>query len=126
MPESILISIKKLLGIEAGYNQFDTDIIMHINSGFSQLYQIGINPTGDVFEISAPGEGVTEETWEDYVGGNKQINMVKSYLYQFVRLQFDPPATSFGITAMQEQVATYEWRLREMQSLFVYEDSTSP
>lgn len=115
MPESILTSIKKLLGIEAEYNQFDTDIVMHLNSGFSQLYQIGINPTGDVFEINDDSE-----TWDNYVSGYKQINMVKSYLYQFVRLQFDPPATSFGITAMQERIQQYEWRLREMQDQFIY------
>lgn len=114
MAQSILDSIKKLLGIEAEYTQFDTDIIMHINSTFAKLDQIGITPTGTVYQINGK-----EETWEEFIGSEIAINMVRSYMYTAVRLLFDPPATSFGIQAMKEQCSDYEWRLRELQNLFV-------
>ena len=45
MEESILTSIKKLLGITEDYEQFDTDIIIHINSVFMILTQIGVGPS---------------------------------------------------------------------------------
>ncbi len=114
MPQSILDSIKKLLGIEAEYTHFDTDIIMHINSTFAKLDQIGITPTGSVYQITDK-----EDKWEDFIADFAAINMVRSYMYTAVRLLFDPPATSFGIEAMKSQCSEYEWRLRELQSLFI-------
>ena len=102
---SILDSIKKLLGLESSYTAFDTDIIMHINSVFSLLHQIGASPL----------EGVTIEdntaVWEMYLGDRKNLNFVKTYMYLKVRLWFDPPATSFALTNMQDQVKELEWRL---------------
>ena len=40
--ESILTSVKKLLGIDESYTHFDADLIMHINSVFSILGQMGV------------------------------------------------------------------------------------
>jgi hypothetical protein len=102
---SILDSIKKLLGLESDYTAFDQDIILHINSVFSILYQIGASPL----------EGVTisdnTALWEMYLGDRANLNFVKTYMYLKVRLWFDPPTTSFALTSMQDQVKELEWRL---------------
>lgn len=103
--ESILTSIKKLLGIEEDYTHFDTDIIMYINSEFMSLSQIGIGPeTG--FTIS---DKTTE--WSDYLGEGTNFEAVKSYIYLNVRMIFDPPSSSFVIAAMERKIKEIEWRL---------------
>lgn len=105
MNESILTSIKKLLGITEDYSQFDADIIMHINSVFSTLMQIGIGPKSG-FAIT--GE---QETWNDFIGDNKKQQSVISYVYLKVRLLFDPPSNSVLVSAINEQIKEFEWRL---------------
>ncbi len=103
--ESILNSIKNLLGITAEYDVFDTDIVMHINSVFNTLSQLGLHPTGG-FQI----EDETD-TWADYIEDQKLFNSVKTYVYLKVRLLFDPPTTSFAIESFSKQIAEYEWRI---------------
>lgn len=102
---SILDSIKKLLGLESGYTAFDQDVIMHINSVFSLLHQIGASPL--------EGVTITDNTglWEMYLGDRANVPFVKTYMYLKIRLWFDPPATSFALSNMQEQVKELEWRL---------------
>lgn len=102
--ESILTSIKKLLGIEAEYTHFDADIIMHINSVLSILGQIGIGPEAG-FSITND-----EATWDQFVTGEK-FSMVKSYVYLKVRLLFDPPLSSAAIESINRQISELEWRL---------------
>ena len=107
MPESILDSTKKVLGIESDYTAFDIDIIMHINSVFSTLQQLGIGANHEEsFAITGK-----DEMWEDFIGTEKNVNAVKSYMYLRVRLLFDPPATSFAQDSMQKQAQELEWRL---------------
>lgn len=105
MNSSILTSIKKLLGITEDYSQFDADIIMHINSVFSTLMQIGIGPKSG---FSITGE---QETWNDFIGDNKKQQSVISYVYLKVRLLFDPPSSSVLVSAINEQIKEFEWRL---------------
>ncbi len=105
MSESILISTKKILGLEADYTPFDLDVITHINSVFSTLEQLGIGPE-DGFMIEGD-----EPTWADFLGDDKRLNAVKTYVYLRVRLLFDPPGSSYLITALQEQARELEWRL---------------
>lgn len=105
MGQSILDSTKKALGLDAEYTAFDVDIIMHINSVFSDLSQLGLGPA-EGFQI----EDKTAE-WETYENGDPRYNGVKSYMYLRVRLMFDPPATSFAIAAFEKQVERAEWRL---------------
>lgn len=102
--ESILISIKKLLGISEDYTQFDADIIMHINSALMILNQIGVGP-----ETPA---SITDQmnTWQDTLGDITNIEAVKSYIYLRVRLLFDPPAGS-ALEALNRQIDEFEWRL---------------
>lgn len=101
--ESILTSIKKLLGITEDYTDFDTDIIIHINSVIMILRQLGIGPvTG--FHITD-----ASQTWNDYLSNIELLESVKSYIYLKVRLLFDPPVGSV-LDSMNNQVKELEWR----------------
>lgn len=103
--ESILTSIKKLLGIEEEYTQFDNDIIMHINTVFLNLTQLGVGP--------AEGFLIEDDTatWYDFIGDSNQLQAVKSYMYLKVKLLFDPPLSSSVIESMNRMIAELEWRL---------------
>lgn len=105
MTDSILNSTKKLLGIEEDYDAFDIDILMHINSTFSTINQLGVGPE-EAFAITG-----ASETWSDFLVGTTGINSIKTYMALSVRLLFDPPATSFAIAAMEKQVSEFGWRL---------------
>jgi len=109
MQESILTSIKKLLGITADYQHFDTDIIMHINSVFMILMQLGLGPE-DGFSISDDSA-----TWSDFLVSATWLEAVKSYVYLRVRLLFDPPQNGTLMNAMEKQIDMFEWRCREEQ-----------
>lgn len=103
--ESILTSIKKLLGIEEEYTQFDADIIMHINTVFLNLTQLGVGPS--------EGFLIEDDTaiWEDFIGDSSQLQAVKTYVYLKVKLLFDPPLSSSVIESMNRMIAELEWRL---------------
>lgn len=104
--ESILTSIKKLLGIDENYTHFDADIIMHINSVFSILTQMGVGPANG-FSISGKGD-----TWSAFITDKPNIfSLVKSYVYMKVRLLFDPPLSSAAIESINRQISEFEWRL---------------
>lgn len=106
MNDSILTDIKKLLGIAEDYNEFDTDIKIHINSAFSILNQLGLG-TDDTFSISD-----STATWSDFLGNNhKFLEMVKTYIYLKVKVVFDPPVSSYVLTAYNEQIKELEWRI---------------
>lgn len=105
MADSILDSVKKTLGVDSDYDVFDADILTHINSTFLTLSQIGVGPVmGYMIEDSDP-------TWDDFLGKDSRLIAVKSYMYLKVRLLFDPPPTSFHITAIEKQISELEWRL---------------
>ena len=104
--DSILTSIKKLLGITAEYKQFDPDLIIYINSVFLILKQLGIGPEQG-FSIS--GE---YDTWDQFLPeGSENFEAVKSYMYIKVKLLFDPPTSSAVMEAMNRIASEYEWRL---------------
>lgn len=106
MPDSILVSIKKMLGIVDDYTVFDADILMHINSVFFMLQQLGVGPAGG-FRISD-----ASATWSDYMPEDSpNIESVKSYIYLRVRLLFDPPLNSAVIESVNRQITELEWRL---------------
>lgn len=104
--ESILNSIKKLLGIAEDYDHFDSDIIMHINSVFTTLTQLGVGPE-DGFSINDEAE-----KWEDFLPEERMIHSVKSYMFMKVKLMFDPPLSSAVIECTKEQIKEMEWRLQ--------------
>ncbi len=103
--ESILTSIKKLLGIAEEYEHFDADIIMHINSVFSVLTQLGVGPEN--------GFSITDKdaTWDDFIKGDSRLEMVKSYMHQKVKLLFDPPLSSAVIESTNRILSELEWRI---------------
>lgn len=103
--DSILTSIKKLLGITEDYEHFDTDIIIHINTVFSVLTQLGVGPENG-FSIQDKNA-----VWNDYVQDSTKLEMVKTYVYLKVRLLFDPPISSSVASAMEKAAAELEWRL---------------
>lgn len=105
MNESILQSIKKLLGLDEFYNVFDQDILIHINSVFMILRQLGVGPEQG-FRITGPSE-----TWSDFTSDDIFVESVKTYMYLKIRLIFDPPQNSSLTQAMQSQIAELEWRL---------------
>ena len=104
--ESILTSIKKLLGIAEEYEHFDNDIIMHINSVFMILTQLGVGPS--------KGFMITDSSasWDDFLPeGGEKLQAVKTYMYMKVRLMFDPPTSSAVMESMNRTVSELEWRL---------------
>ena len=104
--DSILTSIKKLLGIEEEYKHFDADLIMHINSVFSILTQMGVGPAGG-FSITGDGE-----TWSDFIADRpNDFSLVKSYVHLKVKLLSDPPLGSAVIESINRQISEFEWRL---------------
>ena len=105
MEASILKSVKKVLMVPDDYTAFDGDILMHINSVFSTLNQLGVGPP-EGFMI----EGDTEE-WDTFLLDDMRLNNVKTYMYLRVRLLFDPPATGFLRDSMEKQIEQLEWRI---------------
>lgn len=102
--DSILTSIKKLLGIIEDCTDFDTDIVMHINSVFPALNQLGVGPKGFSIEDD-------DTTWDEYLKDDAQINMAKMYIYHKVRLAFDPPSNSAVLASMERMIQELEFRL---------------
>jgi hypothetical protein len=103
--ESILTSIKKLLGITEEYKHFDTDIIMHINTVFMVLNQLGVGPE-KCFRITGD-----TEIWDDFLLDNLDLESVKTYVYLKVKTVFDPPISSAVSESMNRTISELEWRL---------------
>ena len=102
---SILTSIKQLLGIDVAVTSFDTDIMIHINSAIMVLSQLGIGPEA-AYEIDS-----AEATWSDFLGDDKSLNAVRTFIYLKVRLIFDPPNSSFVIESINREITELSWRL---------------
>lgn len=106
MSESILTSVKKLLGIQEECEEFDQDILVNINAAIFTLRQIGVGPV----------EGFTiidkTQTFQDYLGGgNLEIPQVRMYLYLKTKLGFDPPSSSFVLESIKQMISEAEYRL---------------
>ena len=105
MNESILTSVKKALGIVDEYTHFDPDIVMHINTTFGTLTQLGVGPSEGFFISDKTA------TWSDFIGDAKNLEMVKSYVVLKVRLFFDPPTSSAVMESMNRMISELEWRI---------------
>lgn len=103
--ESILNSVKKLLGYPVDLTNFDTDIMIHINGAFGTLQQRGYGPE-DGYYITGP-----DNIYNEFLSDPTDINMLKPYLYLKTKLAFDPPSTSFVLESIKEQISEYEFRL---------------
>lgn len=103
--ESILDSIKKLLGIRKEYTHFDEDIITHINTSLFLLTQLGVGPPS--------GYAISDytSTWDDYIGDDVRLNSVKTYIFLNVKLLFDSTLTSGVITSINDTIKKLEWHI---------------
>lgn len=109
--ESILISIRKAIGIDEDYMGFDTELIIAINSALFSLSQLGVGLDSG---YSISGE---EETWSDFFGELTNFEAVKSYILLKTRVEFDPPGTSFLLASSDNMIKEYEWRLSAQAEL---------
>jgi hypothetical protein len=102
--DSILTSVKKLLGLTEDYTQFDVDCVIHINSALSVLNQLGVGPS--------QGFRIEDKTaiWSQFID-DPRLENVKTYVYLFVRQFFDPPQNSFAVTAIEKQLEELAWRI---------------
>lgn len=105
--ESILNSVKKILGIAEDYTHFDPELIMYINGELMNLNQMGVKGSSLVFTISD-----ANDTWEDFLGSDAgQLPLVKPFVAGRVKLLFDPPQSSTALQALTDQMKEYAWRL---------------
>ena len=122
MEDSILISIKKQLG---GANpegtDFDSDIILLINSAFDVLHQLGVGPINRPFSISD-----NTSKWGDFTG-TKSINMVQEFVYLSVKLVFDPPTSETVMNALRSRKQELTWRMTsDMEVDYTHQDVSEP
>ena len=106
--DSILTSVKKIIGISEEDENFDTDLIMHINSVLMILNQLGVGPE-DGFSITDKSA-----VWTDVIGDNKLIEATKTFVGLKVRLIFDPPTSSAVLDSINKTISELEWRINVM------------
>lgn len=102
--ESILDSIKNMLGINEEDTNFDRELIIYINGALMIMSQLGVGTDG--YLISGK-----DDAWKDFIGDREDLELVKSAVYLRVRLIFDPPQNSFLVDAINKQIAEYDWRI---------------
>lgn len=103
--DSILITIKRLLGVDENYDHFDVDIIIAINTAFMTLNQIGVGPeSGFMIQDKT-------QTWTDFLGDRKDLQSIITFVYYNARLIFDPPQNSFLVDSIKQQISEISWRL---------------
>jgi len=105
MAGSILTDTKKIIGISESDTSFDLDILTHINSTFSVLQQLGVGPDAGFYIEDSSDE------WADYIDDDNGYNLIRTYILLKVRILFDPPQNAYLLTAMEKQIAEYEWRI---------------
>ena len=106
MEESILTSVKKIIGMTEDYDVFDADMIMHINTVFMILRQLGVGPA-DGFVIYSK-----DDVWSDFIPADDiRFEGVKTYVALKTRLVFDPPSSSIVKACIDENIKELESRL---------------
>ena len=101
---SILDSIKQMLGIDATDTNFDRELVIYINGALMIINQLGVGPSGYNIQDKT-------NTWDEFLLDRTDLELVKSAVYLRVRLIFDPPQNSFLVNAIKEQIAEYDWRI---------------
>lgn len=105
MSQSIFVTTKKVLGITESDSSFDDAIYMHLNTVLADLNQLGVGPIDGLLVEDE------DAAWSLFTGDDTLLSPVKTYVHLRVRMLFDPPTTSFAITAMERQIDRLEWRL---------------
>lgn len=103
--DSILLTIRRMLGVEDEYDGFDAELIVHINTAFMSLMQLGVG--------SSTGFSITDETdvWDDFLSTATDLHAVKTYIYMKVRMVWDPPTVGGVLDSFNRQISELEWRL---------------
>lgn len=115
LKKSILGDVKEAVGIVPEYTEFDKQLIIHINSVFSTLHQLGVGPV-EGFSIDGPNE-----EWDEYVD-SARFNFIRSYMIMKVHVMFDPPTSSIAMEQLNKQIAEYEWRITSEAECYGEED----
>lgn len=105
---SILKTIRRMMGPDEDYEYFDQELIIHINSAFSRLCQLGVGRSETPFKIRG-----TDETWSEFIDDGYQEE-VKQYVFLSVKVIFDPPSSSTVLNSYKEKIQELEWLLREV------------
>ena len=105
MSDSVLSSTKQMLGISPEDTSFDVNVIMSINTALTILMDLGLTEVEDQIITS------DKMTWDELLGGRTDIEYVKTYVYQKVKMIFDPPTSTAAIDAMQRSISELEWRI---------------
>ena len=105
MSDSVLLSTKQMLGISPEDTSFDVNVIMSINTALTILMDLGLTEVEDQIVTS------DKMTWDELLGGRTDIEYVKTYIYQKVKMIFDPPTSTAAIDAMQRSISELEWRI---------------
>ena len=105
MSDSVLSSTKQMLGISPEDTSFDVNVIMNINTALTILMDLGLTEVEDQIVTS------DKMTWDELLGGRTDIEYVKTYVYQKVKMIFDPPTSTAAIDAMQRSISELEWRI---------------
>lgn len=111
--DSILTATKKILGIAEEYMHFDGDLILHINSVFSILTQLGVGPPEGFFIKD------NQDEWTDFISEESKLELIKTYVCLKVKLLFDPPISSAVIESMNRLISELEWRIYVIADPFI-------
>lgn len=104
MKESILDSVKQMLGTNSEDTNFDRELIIYINGALMIIHQLGVGPKGYTIKDRA-------NTWDEFLLDRTDLELVKTAVYLRVRLIFDPPQNSFLVNAIEKQITEYDWRI---------------
>ena len=105
MEESILNTIKVLVGVDENYTAFDTDIITGINTALATLHELGVGPTNGLQIVDA------STLWSEFVESSTLLGLCKQYISLKTRLIFDPPTNSTVIENINGSIRELEWRI---------------
>lgn len=108
LTKSILKDVRQALGLEETNADFDTELLMHINSAIGNLNQVGA-----VKFLIVQNES---QTWNDLqdltqTAGNQLFPMVFSYIALSSKLIFDPPPPS-AVEYQTRNLDQMLWRLK--------------
>lgn len=114
--ESILNTIKKMLGIELDCTDFDLELIPHINSVLMAVMQLGVGPSTGLMILD------DKNMWTELLGDRKDLESVKTYIYLKTRLLFDPPTNAYLVEALERQATELEWRITAQAEVTVTQE----
>lgn len=103
MDESILDSVKKSIGLQPDYTEFDSDLVLLINGNLMTLAQNGVGK--EEFRISG-----RSEMWSDFLGDYSDVELAKTFVYLRTKIIFDPPSTSAVLDAYKKEAEECLWR----------------